>query len=334
VKGTVALAALFFAFSSGGSAAQAASTGSGQAASTEHAYPSRPIRFIVAYPPGGGADTMARVVAQKLAESWGQQVVIDNRPGGNTNIAADLAAHAAPDGYTLIELALAHSVNASLYSKLPYDVKRDFVHAVLLASVPGILTVHPSVPARSTREFIEYAKAKPGELNYASTGSGGPQHLGMELFKTLTGVEITHIPYKGAAPAFNDLLSGQVQCIFGNMISTLPHMRTGRLRGLAVSSAKRSQAAPELPTVAESGVPGFESGSWWGISAPKGTPREIVVKINAEVNRIIAAPELRARLGTEGAEMLGGTPEAFDGYVRSEIAKWAKVVKFAKMRVE
>jgi tripartite-type tricarboxylate transporter receptor subunit TctC len=297
-------------------------------------YPKRPVRFIVAYPPGGGADTMARVVAQKLAESWGQQVVIDNRPGGNTNIAADLAAHAAPDGSTLIELALAHTVNASLYSKLAYDVRRDFVHAVLLASVPGILTVHPSIPAKTTREFIDVAKAKPGQLNYASTGSGGPQHLGMELFKTLTGVEITHIPYKGAAPALSDLLSGQVHSIFGNMISTLPHTRAGRLRGLAVSSAKRSQAAPELPTVAESGVPGFESGSWWGISVPAGTPRPIVAKINADVNRIIASPELRTRLAGEGAEMLGGTPEEFASYVRSEMEKWAKVVKFAKMRVE
>ncbi|MGZ5093288.1 MAG: tripartite tricarboxylate transporter substrate binding protein [Burkholderiales bacterium] len=297
-------------------------------------YPTRPVRFIVAYPPGGGADTMARVVAQKLAESWGQQVVIDNRPGGNTNIAADLAAHAAPDGYTLLELALTHTVNASLYSKLPYEVRRDFAHAVLLASVPGILTVHPSIPAKTTREFIDIAKAKPGQLNYASTGSGGPQHLGMELFKTLTGVDITHIPYKGAAPALSDVLSGQVHSIFGNMISTLPHTRAGRLRGLAVSSAKRSQAAPELPTVAESGVPGFESGSWWGISLPAGTPRPIVAKINADVNRIIASPELRTRLAGEGTEMLGGTPEEFAAYVRSEIEKWAKVVKFAKMRVE
>src|SRR4051794_25629506 len=174
------------------------------------AYPVRPIRFIVPYPPAGGADITARAVAHKLSDAWGQQVIIDNRPGGSTNIAAELAAHAAPDGYTLLELALAHTVNASLYTKLGYDVKRDLAHAVLLASVPGVLTVHPSVPARTTREFIEYAKAKPGQLNYASTGSGGPQHLGMELFKTLAGVEITHIPYKGAAPALNDFLGGQV----------------------------------------------------------------------------------------------------------------------------
>jgi tripartite-type tricarboxylate transporter receptor subunit TctC len=298
------------------------------------AYPTRPVRFIVAYPPAGGADTVARLVVQKLAESWSQQVVIDNRPGGNTNIAADLVAHAAPDGYTLLQLALAHAVNTTLYSKLPYDVRRDFAHVILLASVPGILTVHPSIPAKTTREFIEIAKAKPGQLNYASTGSGGPQHLGMELFKTLTGVEITHIPYKGAAPALSDVLSGQVHSIFGNMISTLPHTRAGRLRGLAVSSAKRSQAVPELPTIAESGVPGFESGSWWGISVPAGTPRPVVMKLNSEVNRIVAMPELRTRLAGEGAELLGGTPDEFAAYVRSEIDKWAKVVKFAKMRVE
>ena len=316
----IAMAAAFLAGAVGSASAQA--------------YPTRPIRLIVAYPPAGGADVVARSVGQKLAEAWGQQVVIDNRPGGNTNIAAELAAHAAPDGYTLIEIALAHTVNATLYPKLGYDVRRDFAHVALLASVPGILTVHPSVPARTTREFIDYAKAKPGQLNYASTGVGGPQHLGMELFKTLTGVDITHIPYKGAAPALSDLLSGQVQSIFGNMISTLPHTRAGRLRALAVSSAKRSEAAPELLTIAESGVRGFESGSWWGIAAPAQTPRPIIEKINAEVNRILALPELRSRLGAEGAELLGGTPEACAAYVRAEIDKWAKVVRFAKMRVE
>ncbi len=215
-----------------------------------------------------------------------------------------------------------------------YDVRRDFAHVVLLASVPGILAVHPSVPARTTREFIDHAKARPGQLNYASTGSGGPQHLGMELFKTLAGVDIAHIPYKGAAPALTDLLSGQVHSMFGNMISTLPHTRSGRLRALAVSSATRSQAAPELPTVAESGVRGFESGSWWGIAVPVQTSRPIIEKISTEVNRILALPELRNRMAAEGAELLGGTPEAATAYVRAEIEKWAKVVKFAKMRVE
>jgi tripartite-type tricarboxylate transporter receptor subunit TctC len=316
----ITLAAAFLAGTAGPAAAQV--------------YPTRPIRFIVAYPPGGGADTIARLVGQKLAEAWGQQAIVDNRPGGGANIGAELAAHAAPDGYTLFETTLTHTVNASLYSKLGYDVRRDFAHVILLSSVPGILTVHPSVPVRTTREFIDYAKARPGQLNYASTGSGGPQHLGMELFKALAGVDLTHVPYKGAAPALIDLLSGQVHSMFGNMISTLPHLRSGRLRALAVSSAKRSQAAPELPTVAESGVRGFESGSWFGISAPAETPRAIVSKINAEVNRILALPELRSRLGAEGAEMIGGTPEAFDAYLRAEIDKWAKVVKFAKMRVE
>lgn len=298
------------------------------------AYPARPIRLIVAYPPGGGADTMARVVGQKLAEAWGQQVVVDNRPGGGANIGAELAAHAAPDGHTLFLVAVAHSVNASLYPRLGYDVRRDFAHVILLSSVPGILVVHPSVPVRTTRELIDHAKAKPGQLNYASTGSGGPQHLGMELFKTLAGVDIAHIPYKGAAPALTDLLSGQVHSMLGNMISTLPHTRSGRLRALAVTSTKRSQAAPELPTIAESGVRGFESGSWFGIAAPAQTPRPIIAKINAEVNRTLALPELRSRLGAEGAELIGGTPEAFAAFLRAEIDKWAKVVKFAKMRVE
>lgn len=298
------------------------------------AYPNRTVRLVVGYPPGGGADTVARAVAQKLIEVWGQQVIVDNRPGGGANIGAEVAAHSAPDGYTLFESALTHAVNATLYPKLGYDLRRDFTHVVLMCSVPAILTVHPSVPARTTRELINLAKAKPGQLNYASTGSGGPQHLSMELFKTLAGVDIAHVPYKGASPAFVDLISGQVHTMFGNMISTLPHLRSGRLRALAVSHAKRSQAVPELPTIAESGVPGFESGSWFGISVPAATPRPIVEKISADVNRVLTLPDLRTRLSAEGAEMIGGTPEAYDAYLRSEIEKWGKVVKLAKMRVD
>ncbi|MBI4190542.1 MAG: tripartite tricarboxylate transporter substrate binding protein [Betaproteobacteria bacterium] len=325
---TIVIVAAFLAGAADTAVAQATSTGSGQA------YPTRPVRLIVAYPPGGGGDTVARIIGQKLFEAWGQQIVVDNRPGGGANIGAELAAHAAPDGYTLFMPALVHTVNATLYPKLGYDIRRDFAYVILLSSVPNILAVHPSVPARTTGEFIKYAKTKPGQLNYASTGSGGPQHLGMELFKRLAGLDMTHIPYKGGAPALTDLLSGQVQVALSNMIPTLPHTRSGRLRALAVTSAKRSQAAPELPTIAESGLPGFEAASWFGFAAPARTPRPIIAKINAEVNRILELPEIRSRLGGEGAELVGGTPEAFTAYVHSEVDKWAKVVKVAKLSVD
>jgi len=297
-------------------------------------YPSRPIRMIVTYPPGGGADTIGRAVGQRLGDTLGQQVVVDNRPGGGANIGAELVARAAPDGHTLLVVALAHSVNVSLYSKLAYDPIRDFAPVIFIATVPNILVVHPSMPVRTTRELLDLARAKPGQLNYASTGSGGPQHLGMELFKTLSGVQLTHIPYKGAAPALTDIIAGQIQTMFGNMISTLPHVRSNRLRALAVSTAKRAAILPEVPTVAESGVAGFESGSWFGFAAPAGTPKAIVDRLNAETNRILGLPELRERLATEGAELGGGTPDAFGVYLRSEVAKWAKVVKFAKVRVD
>jgi tripartite-type tricarboxylate transporter receptor subunit TctC len=316
----ITIVAAFLAGASGNVAAQA--------------YPTRPVRLIVAYPPGGGGDTVARIIGGKLTEAWGQQIVVDNRPGGGANIGAEVAAHAAPDGYTLFMPALVHTVNASLYPKLGYDIRRDFAYVIFLSSVPNILAVHPSVPARTTGEFIKYAKAKPGQLNYASTGSGGPQHLAMELFKSLAGVDMTHIPYKGGAPALTELLSGQVQSAISNMIPTLPHTRSGRLRALAVTSAKRSQAAPELPTIAESGLPGFEAASWFGFAAPAQTPSAIVTKLNADLNRILELPEIRSRLGGEGAELVGGTPEAFTAYVHSEVDKWARVVKLSKVSVD
>ena len=299
-----------------------------------NAYPVRPIRFIVPYPPGGGADTLARTVGQKIGDAWGQQVVIDNRPGGATNIAAEVAANAAPDGYTLLETVLAHAVNASLFPKLGYDLQRDFAPVIFMATIPNILVVHPSVPVKSTRELIDYARTRPGALNYASTGNGGPQHLGMELFKTLTGVQLTHVPYKGAAPAHTDLVSGQVQVMFANMLSSLPLIRAARLRALAISSAKRSSVLADLPTVSESGAAGFESGSWFGISAPAKTPHPVIDKLNAEANRILKNQELRERLGAEGADFIGGTPDAYGAFQRAEITKWAKVVKFAQVKLD
>jgi tripartite-type tricarboxylate transporter receptor subunit TctC len=273
-------------------------------------------------------------VGQRLGEAWSQQVIVDNRPGGGTNIGAEIAAHSAPDGHTLLETVLAHAVNPALYSRLSYDILRDFAPVLFMATIPNILVVHPSVPVKSTRELIDYAKARPRQLNYGSTGNGGPQHLGMELFKTLTGIELTHIPYKGAAPAHADLVAGQTQVMLANMLSSLPLIRANRLRALAVSSARRSAATPQLPTIAESGAPGFESGSWFGICVPAKTPPGIVAKLNAETNRILREPQLRERLGAEGADFIGGTPEAFGAFMRNEMAKWAKVVKFAQVKLD
>jgi tripartite-type tricarboxylate transporter receptor subunit TctC len=297
-------------------------------------FPLRPIRLIVPFPPGGGADTLARIVGQKMGEAWGQQVVIDNRPGGATNIAAELAAHALPDGHTLLETVLAHAVNPSLFPRLSYDIHRDFAPVVFMATVPNILVVHPSVQVKSTRELIDYVRARPGQLNYASTGNGGPQHLGMELLKTLTSMQLTHVPYKGAAPAHADIVSGQIQVMMINMLSGLPLIRASRLRALAISSARRSPVLPALPTIAESGAPGFESGSWFGISVPAKTPRAIVDKLNDEANRILKNPELRERLAGEGADFVGGTAEAYGSFMRAESTKWAKVVKFARIKLD
>lgn len=297
-------------------------------------YPVRPIRFIVPFPPGGGADTLARTVGQKMGEAWGQQVVIDNRPGGATNIAAELAAHAVPDGHTLLETVLSHAVNPSLFPKLAYDIQRDFAPVVFMATIPNILAVHPSVPVKTTRDLIDHARARPGQLNYASTGNGTPQHLGMELFKTLTGVQLTHVPYKGAAPAHADVVSGQIQVMLTNMLSGLPLIRAGRLRALAISSAKRSPVIADLPTLAESGAAGFESGSWFGISVPARTPRAIVDRLNGEANRILQNRELRERLGAEGADIIGGTPESYGAFIRAEMRKWEKVVKFARIKLD
>lgn len=308
----------------------AALLGAAVPAWAQEPYPTRPIRFIVPFPPGGGADTLARMMGQKLGEAWGRQVVIDNRPGGNTNIGAELAARAAPDGYTLLETVLGHIVNRHLTAQMSYDIVNDFAPVVFMATIPNILVVHPSVPVKSTRELIDYAKLRPSALSYASTGNGGPQHLGMELFKTLAQVDVTHVPYKGAAPAHTDLVSGQIQVMFTNMLSGLPLIRANRLRALAISSARRSPVTPEIPAVAET-VPGFESGSWFGISVPAKTPRAIISKLNAEANRILGDPALRERLGAEGAQFTGGTPEAYGVFLREEMVKWGKVVKFARI---
>jgi tripartite-type tricarboxylate transporter receptor subunit TctC len=298
-------------------------------------YPAKPVRVIVPFPPGGATDILARAASQKMSEAWGQPVIVDNRPGAGGNIGSDLVAKAPNDGYTLLMGTVGtHAINPGLYAKMPYDHIRDFVPIVLVAGVPNVLVVHPSVPANSVRELIAYGKANPGKLNFASSGSGTSIHLSGELFKVLTGVQMQHVPYKGSSPAVSDLLGGQVQLMFDNLPSALPHIKAGKLKALAVTSAVRAPALPDVPTVAESGVPGFESASWFGLLAPAGTPRDIVVKINAEVDKWLATAEAKEKLAAAGANAAGGSPEDFAKHIAAETAKWAKVVRESGAKVD
>ena len=298
-------------------------------------YPTKPIRLIVPFPPAGTTDLLARAVAQKLSESWGQQVVVDNHPGAGGNIGSDIVAKASPDGYTLLMGTVGtHAINPSLYAKMPYDHVKDFVPVILVAGVPNVLVVNPSLPVKSVQELIAYGKANPGKLNYASSGNGTSIHLSGELFKTMTGVEMTHVPYKGSSPALTDLMGGQVQLMFDNLPSSLSFIKAGKLRALAVTSAGRSAALPELPTLAESGLPGFEASSWFGILAPAGTPKAIVDKINGAVVAWLATPEAKEKLSSQGAIAAGGFPDAFAKHIAAESAKWAKVVKASGAHVD
>ena len=305
------------------------------AAAAAQDYPSKPIRFIVPFPPGGGNDTMARTVGQKLTEAFGQQVVIDNRAGAGGIIGADMAAHSAPDGYTLFLGGVgSHGTNPNLNAKLPYDPVRDFAPISLIASAPMVVVVHPSVPAKSLGELIKLAKAKPGTLNFASNGTGGSSHLAAELFKMMAGVDIVHVPYKGLAPALIDLLSGQVQLMFSSTVAIIPQVRSGKLRALATTGARRLPALPDIPTAAEAGVAGCETGSWYGVLAPAGTPRAIIDKLNREIVKITQMPDVRERLAAEGAEPAGNSPEEFAAYIKRELARWNKVIKQARIRLE
>jgi len=297
-------------------------------------YPSKPIRFVLPFPPGGGTDTLARIVGQKLGQDFGQTIVMDNRPGAGANIGADIAAHAPADGYTLLMGNVAHAVNVTLYRKLGYDLVKDFAPITLLASTPNILVVHPSVAAKSVQELIALAKSKPGQLNYASSGSGSSSHLAGELFKTMTGVNLVHVPYKGGGPAVTSLIAGETVVGFATAPSVLPHVKSGKLRALAVTSAKRSAAAAELPTIAESGVPGYEANTWYGVLAPRGTPAAIIARLNGEFIAIMQSPEIRERIAPLGYEPDTGTPQQFAAYIKSEIAKWGKVVKAAGIHAD
>jgi len=299
------------------------------------AFPDRPIHFVVGFTPGGPSDILSRALGQKLAEQWGQQVVIENRPGAGGNIAAEAVARSAPDGYTwLLGNNSILATNASLYRKLGYDPVKDFAPVALVAIQPNILVVNPQVPASSVRELIALARAKPGQLNYASSGSGAAAHLSGELFKAMTGVDMVHVPYKGAQPALTDVIAGQAQLMFATSASVLPYVKSGRLRALAVTTAQRSATVPELPTVAEAGVPGFESITWHGVVVPAATPAPLVERLNRDIVAVLQMPDVRERLAALGAEVVGGTPSAFADYIAKEIPKWTKVVKDSGARAE
>ncbi|HSN39374.1 MAG TPA: tripartite tricarboxylate transporter substrate binding protein [Burkholderiales bacterium] len=298
---------------------------SGEPAKAEN-YPARPVRWIVPFPPGGAADIVSRAIGVKLSETWGQQVVMDNRPGAGGNLGIEIASRASPDGYTLVIVPATFTTSPSLQRHLPYDPAKDFMPVTLVSSSALILVVHPSLKAASVRELIALAKSRPGQLNYASSGIGASAHLAAELFKTMAGVNIVHVPYKGQPPAMLDLISGQVQMMFPNAPVALPHLRAGKLRALAVTTLKRSSALPELPTMAESGLAGFEVNQWSGLMVPAGTPKAIIAKLHDDIARALELPDVRKNLTSLGFDPVGSTPEEFSAYIRSEIRKWAKVI--------
>jgi tripartite-type tricarboxylate transporter receptor subunit TctC len=298
------------------------------------AYPSKPIRWIVPFPPGGSTDLLARVVGQKLTESWGQQVVVENRGGAGGTLGAAEAARSPGDGYTLLMGAIHHTIATSVYPKLPYDFQKDFAPITVVAIVPNVLVVNPAVPAKSTKELIAYAKANPGKLTYGSAGMGTAHHLIGEVFNLRAGTEIVHVPYKGSAPAVADLIGGQVSIMYDTVASCLPHIKAGKLRPLAVATAKRSSALPDVPTIAESALPGFEVTTWFGALAPAKTPPEIVAKLNAEMVKILAMPDVRKRLLEAGAEPVGNTPGEMAAQIKRETEEFGKIVKQAKITAE
>jgi tripartite-type tricarboxylate transporter receptor subunit TctC len=297
-------------------------------------WPTKPVRMIIAFPPGGPTDLVSRVLAQKLSEQLGQQVIVDNKPGAGGNIAAELAARAAPDGYTIFYNTSAIVIGPALYGKVNYDTLKDFAPVLLTASVPMVLVINPQLPARSVKEFVDLAKTRSGALNYSSSGTGTITHLASAMMSTQTGIQTQHIPYKGSAPGLVDLASGQTQFMIDTINTVLPYVRDNRLRGLAVTSAKRSPLLPDLPTLAEAGISGFEAAAWQGIVVPTGTPNEIVQKLNAEVNKALMHPDIRSRLATQGADILGGTPAEYAAYLRSEMPRWAKAVKDSGAKAE
>ena len=304
-------------------------------AAVAQSYPARPVRMIVPFPAGGATDIVGRIIAQKLGETWGQQVIVDNRGGAGGTIGSDIAAKSAPDGYTiLVGTSSTHAVAPSLYSKLAYDPVRDFAPVTLLASATILLAAHPSLPAKNVRELIAIAKRQPQALSFASSGNGGISHLVGEEFKSMAGIAMLHIPYKGDTPALVDLVSGQVSLMFGTAVSFLPYVKAGKLNALAVTNPQRSPIAPNVPTVAESGLPGFEALQWFGIFAPAGTSKEIVAKLQSDIVKIVRLPDVRERLSGLGADVVGNTPDQFAAFQKADAAKWAKVVKASGAKID
>ncbi|MES2563630.1 MAG: tripartite tricarboxylate transporter substrate binding protein [Pseudomonadota bacterium] len=298
-------------------------------------YPSKPVRMIVPFPPGGATDIVGRLIAQKLTDSWGTQVIVDNRAGAGGTIGSDVAAKSPPDGYTiLMGTSSTHAVAPSLYSKLPYDPLRDFAPVTLVASATILLAVHPSLPAKTVRDLIALAKKQSDALSFASSGSGGISHLVGEQFKSVAGVQMVHVPYKGDTPALIDLVSGQVHLMFGTAVSFLPYVKAGRLNALAVTNPKRSPIVPDVPTISESGLPGFEAMQWFGILAPAGVSNDIIAKLHADIVKAVRLPDVRARMTSLGAEVIGSTPAEFSAFQKADAAKWAKVVKVSGAKID
>ncbi len=320
---------LSMSFASMGSNAQSAASGSPQS------YPSKPIRLIVPFPPGGAVDILGRAMAQKLSENLAHNVIVDNRVGGAGAVGSEAAAKSAPDGYTLLMGSTTTiSINPSLFAKLSYDPSRDFVPVTLVAFVPHLLVVNASVPAANLREFIALAKARPGQLNYASAGNGTPHHIAGEMFKQMAGVDMVHIPYKGTGPAVPDLIAGQVSFMSVEILAAMPHVKSGKLRALGIATGNRNPSAPEIPTVSEAGLPGFDVTSWYGILAPAGTPKPITERLAMEMTKAIATPDLNERLASLGATPVGNTPDEFGVHLRREGEKWAKAVKASGAKVD
>ena len=297
-------------------------------------YPAKPVRFIVPFPPGGPTDIMGRLAAQRLTEAWGVQVVADNRAGAGGNIGSEICAKSPPDGYTICMMTVAQSISPSIYPKLGFDPPKDFAPVTLMATLPSLLMVHPSLPVKNVKELVALAKAKPAILTYASTGNGTSPHMLMEMFKWMAGVDLVHVPYKGASPAMIDQISGQIDVAFSTAIAALPFVQQGKVRAIAVSTKDRFPPLPDLPTVDQGGVKGFDGSSWQGVVMPANTPRDIVAKANAELVKMLKSPDMKEKILSQGGIAVGNSPEEFTAYIKSEIDKWAKVARAAKVRVE
>jgi len=312
----------------------AAACGAGPIAASAQGFPSKQIRIIAPFPAGGSTDVTARLIGQKLTDVWGQQVILENRPGAGGTIGADYVAKALPDGHVLLMTTISLAINASLHKKLPFDTLKDLAPITQISALPLLLVVHPSVPVKNVKELVVLARARPGQLTYASSGAGTSPHLAAEMFKTMAGVDMIHVPYKGNAPAMTDLLGGHVSVNFGLLPPLLPQVKAGKLRALAATTARRVAVLPDLPTIAESGYPDYEINSWQGMLAPGATPKEIISRLNVEIVRIIGLPEVRDRLAAEGAEPVGSSAEQFAAHLRAEVAKWARVVKESGARAD